>query len=82
MLKSDNGHVVVKGTRVLFLAELTHLMSYLVETETFDKEDLETSVRTALMSNEELEEELEKRREESYKQAVELFTKALEEMLK
>lgn len=76
MLKSDNGHVVVKGTKVLLLAELTHLMSYLVETEIFDKEDLETSVK------EELGAEIEKHREELHRQAVELFMKAPEELVK
>jgi len=56
MLKVDQSATVIKGTKIVLLAELTTLIHELVvEDGVFSKEDIDMCVETALLTEEELD---------------------------
>lgn len=56
MLKVDQSTTVIKGTKIVLLAEVTTLIHELVvEENLFSKEDIDMCVETALLTEEELD---------------------------
>lgn len=56
MLKVEHGTTVIKGTKIILLAEVTTLIHELVvEEKFFSKEDIDMCVETALLTEEELD---------------------------
>lgn len=67
MINVDFGSVKLSGPKIVIMAELSTLVNTLIKRNFLEKEDVEYSVKIAMMSDAELLEETEKLEEEAKK---------------
>ena len=80
MLKVDkDGCVIVKGTQIIIMAELSTLIRHIMDLGAMDKDDLNEVIRIATMTKEECHEEAKRVFEEHQDTLADVLTDALAE---
>lgn len=63
MLKSENGYVQIKGSKIGVMAEFTQLVKQLLEPNNLTLDDINLCIETAQKTEEDLDKELKKMKE-------------------